>query len=44
MEIENLPEIFEIERFYLEQIVTALSRRQTDPKFDAVLYFLQVRA
>ena len=39
-EIENLPEILQTERFYLERIVTALSRRPTDPKLDAVLYFL----
>ena len=43
-EIENLPEIIDTERFYLEQIVMALSRRPTDPKLDAVLYFLQERA
>jgi superfamily II DNA or RNA helicase len=39
-EVENLPELLETERFYLERIVMALSRRPTDPKLDAVLYFL----
>ena len=43
VEIENLPEILDTERFYLEQIVMALSRRPTDPKLDAVLYLLQDR-
>ena len=43
VEIENLPEILQTERFYLERIVNALSRRPTDPKLDAVLYFLQDR-
>ncbi len=41
VEIENLPEILETERFYLERIVMALRRRPTDPKLDAVLHFLQ---
>ena len=40
-DISNLPEILETERFHLERIVTALSRRPTDPKLDAVLYFLR---
>jgi len=39
----DLPEILDAERFYLEQIVTALSSKPTDPKLDAVLYFLQER-
>ena len=43
VEMEKLPEILATERFYLEQIIMALSRRQTDPKLDAVLYFLQER-
>jgi SNF2 family DNA or RNA helicase len=37
----DLPEILDTERFYLEQIVDALSEKPTDPKLDAVLYFLQ---
>ncbi len=43
VDIGNLPEILDTERFYLEQIVNALSRRPTDSKLDAVLYFLQDR-
>jgi SNF2 family DNA or RNA helicase len=43
VDIGNLPEILDTERYYLEQIVNALSRRPTDPKLDAVLYFLQDR-
>jgi superfamily II DNA/RNA helicase len=43
VERENLPEILQTERFYLEQIVMALSRRPTDPKLDAVLCFLVER-
>jgi hypothetical protein len=43
VEMERLPEILAMERFYLEQIIMALSRRPTDPKLDAVLYFLQER-
>src|SRR5450755_2848420 len=39
----DLPEILASERFYLEQIVASLSRKATDPKLDAVLYFLQER-
>lgn len=44
VELENFPEILQTERFYLEQIVMALSRRPTDPKLDAVLYFLLDRS
>lgn len=40
VEMEQLPEILQTERYYLEQIVSALSRRPTDPKLDAVLHFL----
>jgi superfamily II DNA or RNA helicase len=43
VEMGQMPEILKPERFYLEQIVSALSRRPTDPKLDAVLYFLQER-
>jgi superfamily II DNA or RNA helicase len=43
VEMEKLPEILATERFYLEQIVMALSRRPTDPKLDAVLYFIRER-
>ena len=39
----DLPEILDSERFYLEQIVSVLSETPTDPKLDAVLYFLQER-
>jgi superfamily II DNA or RNA helicase len=39
----DLPEILDSERFHLEQIVESLSRKPTDPKLDAVLYFLQER-
>lgn len=39
----DLPEILDTERFYLEQIVAALGHKPTDPKLDAVLYFLQER-
>jgi len=41
--LSELPEILDTERYYLEQIVTSLSRKPTDPKLDAVLYFLQER-
>ena len=40
---DELPEILNSERFYLERIVAQLSRKPTDPKLDAVLYFLQER-
>jgi superfamily II DNA or RNA helicase len=40
---EDLPEIVDTERFYLERIIAFLSRRPTDPKLDAVLYFLTQR-
>jgi hypothetical protein len=43
LELKDLPEILDSERFYLEQIVASLSRKPTDPKLDAVLYFLQER-
>ncbi len=39
--LTGLPEILDSERFHLEQIVAALCRKPTDPKLDAVLYFLQ---
>jgi hypothetical protein len=39
----DLPEIVDSERFYLQQIVTFLSQKRTDPKLDAVLYFLRER-
>ncbi len=39
----DLPEILESERFFLQQIVTSLSQKTTDPKLDAVLYFLRER-
>ncbi len=38
--IENLPEIIDEERKYLERIVEFLTKKPTDPKLDAVLYFL----
>jgi superfamily II DNA/RNA helicase len=41
--LKDLPEILDSERFHLEQIVASLSRKPTDPKLDAVLYFLQER-
>jgi superfamily II DNA or RNA helicase len=41
--LENLPEIIDEERYHLERIVDSLSRKPTDPKLDAVLYFLQDR-
>ena len=41
--LEDLPEILDSERFHLERIVASLSRKPTDPKLDAVLYFLQER-
>ena len=41
--LKDLPEILDTERFYLERIVASLSRKPTDPKLDAVLYFLQER-
>jgi superfamily II DNA or RNA helicase len=40
---EDLPEIVDAERFHLERIIAFLSRRPTDPKLDAVLYFLTQR-
>ncbi|HEY6345682.1 MAG TPA: phospholipase D-like domain-containing anti-phage protein [Bryobacteraceae bacterium] len=40
---EDLPEIIDAERFYLERIITFLSRRPTDPKLDAILFFLTER-
>jgi superfamily II DNA or RNA helicase len=39
----DLPEILDSERFYLQQIVDVLGQKPTDPKLDAVLYFLQER-
>jgi len=39
----DLPEIVDSERFYLQQIVTSLSQKRTDPKLDAVLFFLRER-
>jgi hypothetical protein len=36
----DLPEILDTERFHLERIVSALGSRPTDPKLEAVLYFL----
>jgi hypothetical protein len=41
--LTDLPEILDSERFYLERIVESLGRKPTDPKLDAVLYFLQER-
>jgi len=41
--LKDLPEILNSERFYLDQIVTSLSRKPTDPKLDAVLYLLEER-
>lgn len=41
--LADLPEILESERFFLQQIVTSLGQKTTDPKLDAVLYFLQER-
>jgi superfamily II DNA/RNA helicase len=38
--MENLPEIIDEERKYLESIVKHLSQKPTDPKLDAVLHFL----
>lgn len=42
--IHDLPEIIDAERYYLEQIIDSLSRRPTDPKLEAVLYFLTQKA
>jgi superfamily II DNA or RNA helicase len=36
----ELPEILDSERFHLERIVAALGSKPTDPKLEAVLYFL----
>jgi superfamily II DNA or RNA helicase len=36
----DLPEILDSERFHLERIVSALGSKPTDPKLEAVLYFL----
>lgn len=41
--LADVPEILESERFFLQQIVTSLSQKTTDPKLDAVLYFLRER-
>jgi hypothetical protein len=41
--LDNLPEILEAEYAHLERIVSVLSQKSTDPKLDAVLYFLQER-
>ena len=40
---DDLPEMIDAERFYLERMIAFLSRRPTDPKLDAVLYFLTQR-
>jgi len=39
----DLPEILDTERFYLERIVSALGSKPTDPKLEAVLYYLMER-
>jgi superfamily II DNA or RNA helicase len=36
----DLPEILDSERFHLERIVSSLGSKPTDPKLEAVLYFL----
>ena len=41
--LADLPEILDSERFYLERIVESLNQKPTDPKLDAVLFFLQER-
>jgi len=41
--LDHLPEILETECAHLERIVNVLSQKRTDPKLDAVLYFLQER-
>jgi len=41
--LDNRPEILEAECTHLERIVNTLSQKNTDPKLDAVLYFLQER-
>ena len=38
--LAELPEVMDEERSHLEQIVKHLSQKPTDPKLDAVLYFL----
>jgi superfamily II DNA/RNA helicase len=43
LQLGDLPEILDSERYYLEQIVASLGQRTTDPKLDTVLYFLQER-
>lgn len=40
LELGDLPEILESECFHLEKIVAALGKKPTDPKLEAVLYFL----
>ncbi|HIK19537.1 MAG TPA: DEAD/DEAH box helicase [Synechococcus sp. M44_DOE_062] len=41
--LDDLPEILEAECAHLERIVSVLNPQSTDPKLDAVLYFLQER-
>jgi Helicase conserved C-terminal domain len=41
--LKDLPDILDSERSYLELIIASLSRKPTDPKLDAVLYFLRER-
>lgn len=41
--MEEFPEIIDEERSHLERIVHFLSQKPTDPKLDAVLYFLTER-
>lgn len=41
--MESFPEIIDEERHHLERIVHFLSQKPTDPKLDAVLYFLTER-
>lgn len=41
--MEDFPEIIDEERSHLERIVHFLSQKPTDPKLDAVLYFLTER-
>ena len=40
---DALEDVLESERFFLRQIVTSLSEKNTDPKLEAVLHFLEER-
>jgi hypothetical protein len=42
--LEDLPEILDTERFYLERIVASLSRKPTDLKLDVCWFSVKWRA